>query len=59
MTDPKKPTEESARERASQKEIAEVERAVVRGRRGPNTESDPADAPPQSESRPDKPGQRG
>ena len=37
MTDPKKPTEESARERASQKDIAEVERAVVRGRRGPNT----------------------
>ncbi len=59
MTDPKKPTEESARERASQKDVAEVERAVVRGRRSPNTESDPADAPPQGKSRPNKPGQRG
>ena len=54
MTNPKKPTEEFARERASQKEVVEVERAVVRGRR-----SDPADAPPQGESRPNKPGQRG
>jgi hypothetical protein len=59
MTNPKKPTEESARERASQKEVVEVERAVVRGRRSPNTEIDPADAPPQGETRPGKPGQRG
>ena len=55
MTDQKKPTEESARERASQKEVAEVER----GRRSPNAESDPADVPPQGTSRPNKPGQRG
>jgi len=58
MTNPKKPIEESARERASQKEVVEVERAVVRGRRGPNPEIDPADAPPQGEVRPGKPGQR-
>ena len=59
MTNPKKPIEESARERASQKEVVEVERAVVRGRRSPNTEINPADAPPQGEARPGKPGQRG
>jgi hypothetical protein len=59
MTNPTKPIEESARERASQKEVVEVERAVVRGRRSPNTEIDPADAPPQGETRLGKPGQRG
>jgi hypothetical protein len=56
MTDPKNPAEESARERASQKDVAEVERAVVRGRRSSNAENDPADAPQQG--RANKPGQR-
>jgi hypothetical protein len=35
----------SARERASQKEVAQVERAMARARRSPNIESDPKSAP--------------